>query len=282
MLKSWKELEQESIEDFKREATVSPKPKFACKGCRGTGKWAPFNNRFDVRKCFACNGKGYFLSSETDRKKAKKARAVKKQEQKRDNLNVCIELYGEEVVKYIYRGMVAASNNNSFLESLYESMGKYGSLTERQLAAVHRGMAKNVDRAKAVAVAKKPVAVVDLNIIREKLETAKGNNVRYPKLKAGDNYVFTLSQPTSKNPDHVYVKQGEQYLGKINPSGELFGYKLAQKHIDNIQEIAKDPLESAKAFGRKFGNCGMCNRTLTNHGSIDKGIGPICAEKYGL
>ena len=280
MLKSWEQLEKESIEDFNREVAIPAKPKFACKGCRGTGKWVNRYKFNDVRKCFACNGKGYFLSSEVDRKKAKLARAKKKKEQQDANATMFAKQYGNDIIVYIIEQ--ALVKENQFFNSLLDAVKKYGDLTEKQLAAVHNSMARDADRAKAREIAKNPVAVVDLNVIREKLETARGNNVRYPKLKAGDNYVFTLAQPTSKNAGHVYVKQGEQYLGKINPDGELFGYKLAQKHIDAVQGIAKDPLEGAKAFGRKFGNCGMCGRTLTNHGSIDKGIGPICAAKYGM
>ena len=36
----------------------------------------------------------------------------------------------------------------------------------------------------------------------------------------------------------------------------------------------------AEAFGKKFGVCCMCGRTLTNTDSIEAGIGPICADKF--
>ena len=279
-ISSWEDFKIEADTLFDQEKiVVVEKKKFKCNGCRGTGKWSHPTNRFDTRKCFACNGKGFFLSSEADRRKAKKARVVKKQEQKRDNLNACIELYGEEVVKHIYRGMVEASTNNNFLESLYESMGKYGSLTEKQLAAVHKGMEKKVDRAQQKA---KPAAFVDFTIIREKLQTAKNNDVRYAKFRAGDNYVFNLAPESGKNPNCVYVKHGDNYLGKITAEGEFFGYNVPEEHINNLEAIAKDPLEGAKAYGQRFGNCGMCGRGLTNHASIDAGVGPICKEKFGL
>jgi hypothetical protein len=35
------------------------------------------------------------------------------------------------------------------------------------------------------------------------------------------------------------------------------------------------------AYGKRTGACSCCGRELTNGESIDRGIGPICAEKYG-
>lgn len=38
-------------------------------------------------------------------------------------------------------------------------------------------------------------------------------------------------------------------------------------------------LEDAKAFGALYGTCCVCGRTLTDEGSIEAGIGPICAGR---
>ena len=38
-------------------------------------------------------------------------------------------------------------------------------------------------------------------------------------------------------------------------------------------------LETAKRFGQLYGACCVCGRTLTNEGSIEAGIGPVCASK---
>jgi len=49
-----------------------------------------------------------------------------------------------------------------------------------------------------------------------------------------------------------------------------------------IAKIALNPLEASKAYGRVIKSCGRCGRTLTDTapgGSIEQGIGPICAEK---
>lgn len=58
----------------------------------------------------------------------------------------------------------------------------------------------------------------------------------------------------------------------------------AIKNITPDMFVSVNPLditlEEAKAYGRKTGNCYMCNRELTKQSSIDAGIGPICAEKF--
>lgn len=39
-------------------------------------------------------------------------------------------------------------------------------------------------------------------------------------------------------------------------------------------------LDQAKAFGALYGVCCNCGRTLTDEGSIEAGIGPVCAKKF--
>lgn len=48
-----------------------------------------------------------------------------------------------------------------------------------------------------------------------------------------------------------------------------------------VEEFEADPLETAKKYGRLSGRCCSCGRDLTNEASIEAGIGPICARKFG-
>lgn len=41
-------------------------------------------------------------------------------------------------------------------------------------------------------------------------------------------------------------------------------------------------MQFATAFGKRTGRCGVCGRELTDPESIAMGIGPICAEKFGV
>jgi hypothetical protein len=49
-------------------------------------------------------------------------------------------------------------------------------------------------------------------------------------------------------------------------------YRLRAEH--------RATLEQLEEFGKAFGVCGECGRTLTNPESIERGIGPICAGKF--
>lgn len=79
----------------------------------------------------------------------------------------------------------------------------------------------------------------------------------------------------------------EQVIGKIDGGAvALFDGRLRNAGIDReeivalLKELDADPLEAAKKHGKLAGRCCSCGRELTNDGSIELGIGPICAEKF--
>ena len=48
-----------------------------------------------------------------------------------------------------------------------------------------------------------------------------------------------------------------------------------------LSVIAKDPKAASLRYGREIGRCGVCDRTLTDAASIERGIGPVCAARTG-
>lgn len=52
--------------------------------------------------------------------------------------------------------------------------------------------------------------------------------------------------------------------------------------IEAIATVARDPLAAAIAHGRLTGHCAICGRLLVDPASVARGIGPICAEKFGF
>ena len=48
-----------------------------------------------------------------------------------------------------------------------------------------------------------------------------------------------------------------------------------------VLKACADPEAAAVAYGKAWSRCGVCNRTLTDDASIARGIGPICAERFG-
>ncbi len=91
-------------------------------------------------------------------------------------------------------------------------------------------------------------------------------------------FKFAAAPMTGKNPGAIYVTEGGVYLGKII-NGALVTYSdRKQAILDTVQ----NPLASAVAYGRVTGNCSCCGRELSDPASIEAGIGPVCASKYGF
>lgn len=60
-------------------------------------------------------------------------------------------------------------------------------------------------------------------------------------------------------------------------------YPIRNKDTRDVifSAIAQDPQAASILYGRELGKCGVCGRTLTNPDSIERGIGPVCAEAQG-
>jgi len=72
------------------------------------------------------------------------------------------------------------------------------------------------------------------------------------------------------------------YEGKILDGSFQPGRRADAATGDKLKVIAENPLEAAIRHGQRTGRCACCGRELTKHSSIDRGIGPICAEKWGF
>ena len=70
-----------------------------------------------------------------------------------------------------------------------------------------------------------------------------------------------------------------KYLGKVTPN--CADSRLGDDVKEAILEIANDPLSAAIRHGKLTGQCSCCGRELTKASSIEAGIGPVCATKYG-
>jgi hypothetical protein len=69
---------------------------------------------------------------------------------------------------------------------------------------------------------------------------------------------------------------------KVQASDEYWPVKAANSRYDVLSRIvAVGPENASKRYGKEIGQCGVCNRTLTDENSRRAGIGPICAGKMG-
>ena len=166
---------------------------------------------------------------------------------------------------------------NSFAKSLVDQVASKGSLSDKQLFAASAMLAK-IKANKAERESN--MTSVDVSRILAVLDKADPA-MKTPKIRVGD-FVFSKPAPHSKNAGSVYIKQLGEYIGKVTGGYYLPVGNVSKDTIAEIQEICKDPMESAVAYGRRTGNCAVCARELTVKESIDRGIGPVCADRLGV
>lgn len=163
--------------------------------------------------------------------------------------------------------MHANKGSFEFANAMCERVVSHGFLTPGMLAAIHRCMARAPQQSAAVDTTQLEQAFARVN-----------PTLRKPAINVG-KYRFSPAPSTGKNPGAIYVKEDGQYLGKM--LGGKFLARCTQESMNAVLGIAADPLGKAIEHGKLTGRCAICNRKLTDEDSTDRGIGPICAEKFG-
>ena len=176
-----------------------------------------------------------------------------------------------------YDWIIANCDSNEFAGSLHASLHKWGSLTTNQLFAVQKCIA----RATILQSKAENAPTVSLDAVEVAFGKAKDAGIARPKLRLGD-FTFSPAPLTGKNPNAIYVKHANgEYLGKV-VGGRLFTVAAVSPELEqDIVAVAADPLNAAIAYGKRYGKCSVCARTLTDEDSINRGIGPVCAERFG-
>jgi hypothetical protein len=73
---------------------------------------------------------------------------------------------------------------------------------------------------------------------------------------------------------------GSGYYGSFERDGTFRPTKqCTPEMIAKLQDVEARGIEAVKEIGRLTGICCVCGRTLTNEGSIEDGIGPVCAGR---
>ncbi len=104
------------------------------------------------------------------------------------------------------------------------------------------------------------------------------NNVRKLQVRLPGITLSTVNKGV--NIGCVYVYENNQYVAKITTSGVLIGN--VSDDVKNLLEDANDNLlQLAKIYGHESGSCSICGRTLNDPLSVQMGIGPICAKRFG-
>jgi hypothetical protein len=272
-------LEEAEVKDLSTLASgrKTETTKHPCGRCNGTGKWVSYSG-WKRGKCHACAGKGYFKTSAAVRAKGRASKANAKAKKIAEFT---------EAHKELIEFLRANTSWNDFARSLLESLDTKGEIHPNGVAAAERMMAKTLaTRAKKAAEkanAEASAPVVDLTKIHDLFATALANGKNRRALLGGDGMKITPAPMTGKNAGFLYVKVDGEYCGKVSPEGKyMAGWGNKTDVTKDLMKIAADPAGEARLYGMRTGTCACCGRELTDPNSIEAGIGPICAEKWGL
>lgn len=164
----------------------------------------------------------------------------------------------------------------SFARSLYEAER----LSDKQLAWVHK---LAIDY--AAQYAPDDAKVSQFEALFDAFEAAKAKGakrltLRFEGVNVKPNRDLTALWVTSQTESEMgEYGMKPKYLGKVTKTA------LDSRLSDDVKAVlvdaANDPLTAAIRYGKVSGECSCCGRELTDPQSIERGIGPICATKFG-
>jgi hypothetical protein len=258
-----------------------------CPKCGGSGRFGRSG------RCFACNGKGgkSFKSSSTDRAKARDQAADRKARRTAEDIQAFMTRHPE-----IHAWMIEAAPTFPFAQAMQDAVAKFGDLTERQLAACQRCVdarkARTAIRAEERAAREAAAPMLDVSrieqafvVARERAQRPGAMGIWTRPLKLTADGVTLSVQPGSLGSQWegmLFVKDADgKKLGHVKDGKFKRRFECTDGEQAAVLQACSDPEQAAIAFGKAWSRCAVCNRELTNDGSIERGIGPICAERFG-
>jgi hypothetical protein len=263
-------------------ATYEPPKTFGCEKCGGTGmtRWG---------KCFRCNGRGTFKTSAADRAVAREKRQDRKAERiaewRADH---------KDVVEWI-----AANPKFAFAVSLGQSLEQYGTLTDGQVSAARKCIQRDEKRraernatrdARAVPI---ETAAIENAFATALEKTLARKNVEYARLRpllmrtgpkddpTALDITMIAGTPDSQFAGMLFPKIGDKKLGWVKGGKFTPRMECTDAERDAVAKVCAEPKQAVIAYAQAYSHCCICGQTLTNGESIERGIGPICASKYG-
>jgi hypothetical protein len=180
----------------------------------------------------------------------------------------------------------AALKGFNFACDMYACVKRGSSLSMGQLDAVRRCVEKSKAfeaRRAAEAVAQEVAPVITVARIEEAFAAAKDSGIKRPKLRL-DVFRFAPAPAGGANAGAIYVTEAERdgaYLGKVKGGRFIKTRECTADQEAAIVAAASNPGAAAVAYGQRTGTCAICGHELTAGESLDRGIGPICAQRFG-
>lgn len=259
------------------EVRQSSKPELSthwepCSKCRGTGQ-----TRWGV--CFKCRGaKGKIYKQPAAVRAANRQKAHERRQATAAECWATFAAANPEAATWID---TERSRGYPFAERMRDAVERFGDLTEGQMVAVTRGVERNKAREQERAARVDNAPKVEANLMKEAFDRAAAAGLKRINARIA-GYSFTPAKASSANAGAIYVKrQGGEYLGKVQ-GGKFFAVRgVSEADSAKVCEVISDPKAAARAHGIETGQCSCCGAALTNKESIELGIGPICATKFG-
>lgn len=159
-----------------------------------------------------------------------------------------------EVIKWLEDN----APRSTFAASLIDARRRWGSLTQGQYDAVVRGL----DRSR-----------IEQNPSQESPSGDPGSSPASQDgwYKVGDD-IYKVQRAVHGS-GHLYAK-------KLVITGPGEGsWEYAPGMVRQLTSDQRLSLEDAQAFGKLYGVCAICGKTLTDETSIADGIGPVCNKR---
>ncbi len=147
-----------------------------------------------------------------------------------------------------------AATYSEFAYSVLQGYRRYGSMTDKQLAAV--------------------LGAADRDAAQERLGATE---------TAGEGwYSYDVTGDDGRDETRIAKVQkaahgsGRLYAKRLDPEG---GWVYEAGLVGRLDEGMRLSVEDAAVFGKLYGVCAVCGRTLTDETSIEAGIGPVCRKR---
>lgn len=277
-------------------AKVAEQPSFfqKCGRCNGTGQ-TPWG------VCFRCKGaKGKTFKTSPETREANRTKAAERKVAR--EAGFAAEALAAFEAKYPpvfawLKAETAKPQPFDFAVKMIAAIAEWGSLTDKQLDACARLADRDAGRAAKRAAAVADAPAVDCSVIEQAFATArqkaarpgqKGIMVKPLKLAAGPAKTDIAVKVTpgsvgSQWEGQLFFKSidGDRKLGYVKGGKFIRQFFCTEAEAAAVVKMASEPREALIAFAKAWSSCGVCGRGLLNDESIERGIGPICMQKFG-
>lgn len=154
--------------------------------------------------------------------------------------------------------------------------GKFIGFTGRELGPCYT--CKGAGKLRTRAAIEAAGVLVNDDALRATFDKLLASGLKRVKLRMS-GFAVKPAKATGKHPGSLYVTEGETYLGRVAGGKFLRMDCCSQETADKVAALIADPMAAIKATGQEVGSCAICGLELTDPESLERGVGPICAER---